>query len=100
MPAGTDFVVVDGEPFLADADGDLVLGPDGRPVLLPAGIPPLSAASSQTEPTPAGATVFNYDVRLNLETSFTGKDLLYTRLRSGNFSDSPFGGRSLQSDGS
>ena len=39
-----------------------------------------------------GATVFNYDVRLNLLTSFTGKDLLYTRLRSGNFNDSPFDG--------
>jgi hypothetical protein len=40
----------------------------------------------------AGATVFNYDVRLNFLTSFTGKDLLYTRLRSGNFNDSPFNG--------
>jgi len=40
-----------------------------------------------------GGTVFNYDVRLNLLTSFTGKDLLYTRLRSGNFNNSPFGGR-------
>ena len=40
----------------------------------------------------AGATVFNYDLRLNLLTSFTGKDLLYTRLRSGNFVGSPFNG--------
>ena len=40
-----------------------------------------------------GATVFNYDLRLNFLTSFTGKDLLYTRLRSGNFNNSPFGGR-------
>jgi len=39
-----------------------------------------------------GATVFNYDLRLNLNTSFTGKDLLYTRLRSGNFTNSPFNG--------
>ncbi len=39
-----------------------------------------------------GATVFNYDVRLNFVTSFTGKDLLYTRLRSGNFTNSPFNG--------
>ena len=37
-----------------------------------------------------GATVFNYDMRLNLSTSFTGKDLLYTRLRSGNFVGSPY----------
>ncbi|MEA5443665.1 iron uptake porin [Cyanobium gracile] len=40
-----------------------------------------------------GATVFNYDLRLNFLTSFTGKDLLYTRLRSGNFNNSPFGGQ-------
>jgi hypothetical protein len=40
----------------------------------------------------AGATVFNYDLRLNLLTSFTGKDQLYTRLRSGNFVGSPFNG--------
>jgi hypothetical protein len=30
-------------------------------------------------------TTFNYDIRLNLDTSFTGKDLLKTRLRSANF---------------
>ena len=40
----------------------------------------------------AGALSFNYDLRLNLNTSFTGKDLLYTRLRSGNFANSVFGG--------
>jgi len=34
-----------------------------------------------------GATTFSYDVRLNFLTSFTGKDLLYTRLRSGNFAN-------------
>jgi hypothetical protein len=39
-----------------------------------------------------GGMVFNYDLRLNFNTSFTGKDLLYTRLRSGNFSGSPFSG--------
>jgi len=39
-----------------------------------------------------GATVFNYDVRLNFNTSFTGKDLLYTRLRAGNFYNSAFNG--------
>ena len=38
-----------------------------------------------------GATAFNYDVRLIFDTSFTGKDLLRTTLRAGNFSDSPFG---------
>ena len=36
-------------------------------------------------------TTFNYDIRLNLDTSFTGKDLLKTRLRSANFTNaSPF----------
>ena len=40
-----------------------------------------------------GATVFNYDLRLNFLTSFTGKDLLYTRLRAGNFQNSPFSGQ-------
>jgi hypothetical protein len=39
-----------------------------------------------------GATTFNYDLRLNLNTSFTGKDLLYTRLRAGNFANSAFNG--------
>jgi hypothetical protein len=39
-----------------------------------------------------GATTFNYDLRLDLDTSFTGKDLLRTRLRAGNFADSPWSG--------
>ena len=39
----------------------------------------------------ADGTVFNYDVRLNFDTSFTGNDLLRTRLRAGNFSAEPFG---------
>ena len=39
-------------------------------------------------------TSFNYDVRLNFDTSFTGKDLLRTRLRSANFSSNPFGSSS------
>jgi hypothetical protein len=39
----------------------------------------------------AGNATFNYDLRLNFDTSFTGKDLLRTRLRSGNFSAQPFG---------
>jgi hypothetical protein len=38
------------------------------------------------------AFVFNYDVRLNFDTSFTGKDLLRTRLRSGNYAASAFDG--------
>ncbi len=39
----------------------------------------------------ATRTAFNYDVKLNFDTSFTGKDLLRTRLRSSNFSADPFG---------
>lgn len=39
----------------------------------------------------AGNTAFNYDVRLNFDTSFSGNDLLRARLRSGNFSSQPFG---------
>jgi hypothetical protein len=38
------------------------------------------------------AFTFNYDVRLNFDTSFTGKDLLRTRLRAGNFAQSAFDG--------
>jgi hypothetical protein len=44
--------------------------------------------------TQVGNTAFNYDLRLNFDTSFTGKDLLRTRLRSGNFSAQPFGSSS------
>jgi hypothetical protein len=39
----------------------------------------------------ADGTAFNYDMRLNFDTSFTGEDLLRTRLRAGNFSAEPFG---------
>ena len=38
----------------------------------------------------AGNTTFNYDLRLNFDTSYTGQDLLRARLRSGNFSSNPF----------
>jgi hypothetical protein len=41
-----------------------------------------------------GNTAFNYDLRLNFDTSFSGKDLLRTRLRSGNFGSDPFGSSS------
>ena len=40
----------------------------------------------------AERVAFNYDVRLILDTSFTGKDLLRTTLRAGNFGSSVFGG--------
>ena len=48
----------------------------------------------KTASTNVGNTAFNYDLRINLDTSFTGKDLLRTRLRSGNFSSQPFGSSS------
>merc|ERR1712216_778816 len=39
------------------------------------------------------ATTFSYRATLNLNTSFTGKDLLYTRLRAGNFNTNAFSGK-------
>ncbi len=42
-----------------------------------------------------GGTTFNYDLRLDLDTSFTGKDLLRTRLRAGNFGASGFSSNGL-----
>ena len=41
--------------------------------------------------TPKNQVSFNYDVKLNLDTSFTGKDLLRTTLRGNNFNNSVFG---------
>jgi len=38
------------------------------------------------------ALTFNYQVRLNFDSSFTGKDLLRIRLISGNYADSAFNG--------
>ena len=47
------------------------------------------------EPFPSQPT-FNYNLQLSLDTSFSGKDLLRTRLRAGNFNNSVFGhGNSL-----
>lgn len=44
-------------------------------------------------PVPLGnATLFSYDLQLTLDTSFSGKDLLRTNLRAGNFGDNVFGG--------
>ncbi len=37
--------------------------------------------------TTQGGTSLSYNLALNLETSFTGKDLLYTRLRAGNMNN-------------
>jgi len=43
------------------------------------------------------ALSFNYDLRLNFDTSFTGKDLLKTQLRAGNFAESGFTSRNTVS---
>jgi hypothetical protein len=52
-----------------------------------AGVKRADAAAAQS-----GATTFNYDLKLFLDTSFTGRDLLRTVLRSGNFANSAFSG--------
>jgi hypothetical protein len=56
----------------------------------PAGTSGCSGGSPSRRAKP-NATTFNYDARLAFDTSFSGKDLLRTRLRSGNFSSLPFG---------
>lgn len=40
-----------------------------------------------------GGISVNYDLELALNTSWSGKDLLFLNLRAGNFSGTPFGGR-------
>jgi hypothetical protein len=52
------------------------------------------AGGSRAVTAKPNATTFNYDARLAFDTSFSGKDLLRTRLRSGNFSSLPFGSSS------
>ncbi len=37
-----------------------------------------------------GAITFNYSTQLNLNSSFSGDDLLYTRIKTGNFNNSAF----------
>ncbi len=39
------------------------------------------------------AVTFNYSTQLNLNTSFTGEDLLYTRIKTGNFDSTQFGSK-------
>jgi hypothetical protein len=87
---------------IANVFNGLPIAPNALPLTLP-----LNAANTATyynilNPRNAaakynalyGATTFSYDVRFNLSTSFTGKDLLYTRLRSGNFNNA-FNGNGL-----
>ena len=51
-----------------------------------------AATGLNVAPVQAERVSFNYDVKLMLDTSFTGKDLLRTTLRSGNAGGSVFGG--------
>ena len=60
---------------------------DGTP-----NIPGVSKQYDHTARLLDGATAFNYDLSLYLDTSFTGKDLLRTRLRAGNFGKGPWSG--------
>jgi len=67
------------------------------PQNLQAGLSTLSPAQQREAAKAFGAQkaeriAFNYDVKLMLDTSFTGKDLLRTTLRSGNAGSSVFGG--------
>jgi hypothetical protein len=66
----------------------------GVPVFAPGGAGILGIGNTWADQArrTQGATAFNYDIQLNFDTSFTGKDLLRTRLRAGNFAQSPFGG--------
>jgi hypothetical protein len=71
----------------------------GEASMILGGIPGYSSNTGVTRGVPQnrryqGNTTFNYDLRLNFDTSFTGQDLLRTRLRSGNFSALPFGSSS------
>jgi len=52
------------------------------------------ARGTNTNKKQQGNTTFNYDLRINFDTSYTGQDLLRTRLRTGNFSALPFGSSS------
>jgi len=75
-------------------DGVITPGVPIVPVLTPGGVGLFGIGNTwqnQARRT-QGATAFNYDIQLNFDTSFTGKDLLRTRLRAGNFAQSPFGG--------
>jgi len=66
----------------------------GEASMILGGIPGYYYGSNSVPSTRKGNTTFNYDLRLSFDTSYTGQDLLRTRLRSGNFSQYPFGSSS------
>jgi hypothetical protein len=65
----------------------------GEASFMLAGAPDFNSPDRDLDGDPDETTV-NYDLRLTLDTSFTGKDLLRTRLRAGNFESLPFGSSS------
>jgi hypothetical protein len=66
----------------------------GEASMILGGVPNYNRPAAGTAGRQYGNTTFNYDLRLNFDTSYTGQDLLRTRLRSGNFTDFPFGSSS------
>ena len=84
--SGTATFVIGSNSFGGDAKvnnqfgrSNALTGPDGREKM------------SDSANFSLGATTFNYDYKLDLDTSFTGKDLLRTRIRTGNFTGTAFG---------
>ena len=85
VPGGTTFGFLPGVP----SPGVFGLKANNIGLLTPT--PPFpQAGNPQNNAATIGATTFNYDVRLNFDTSFTGKDLLRTTLRAGNFAGSAY----------
>ena len=77
--------VIGANTFGGDADLDDQYGSDLK--YLGGGVTDMADLANRS----LGATTFNYDIRIDFDTSFTGKDLLRTRLRTGNFKSSAFG---------
>ena len=73
--------------FGGDQSGPYPAGPSADPI-------PLRSRNAYPAANNAawGAAVMNHEIHLNLLTSFSGSDLLHTRLNSGNANRSAFGG--------
>jgi hypothetical protein len=85
---GTAYFVIGANTYSGDAPGDITIPVRGGPDIKVTDRRTFADEAAALQ----GATAFNYDLRIDLDTSFTGKDLLRTRLRAGNFADSPWGG--------
>jgi hypothetical protein len=74
--------------FIDDDDNEVIIDDEGNEVII------TEAGDRETRfergRRDESETVFQNRVRLNFETSFTGKDLLRTRLQAGNFSGNRF----------